>query len=269
MSRSGVLRVGDVRSITQLLGQCREQGDDHTVWREHLLAGLAGLVDAEHACTGEMAGCHSLDLKDLGVVFRFQVDRPPMAEEDLEFLIDPRNWPAQVAYHRRNVPGGTCLARTDFLDDRTWRATADFRLPRELFGVDHRLWCFRPIPGAGPDEHIGTLLYRETGRRDFARRDRAVVALAFELLAPLIGGPLARFSEPSPLGLPAKTRSVLACLLEGDSDKQVALRLKMTSHTVNAHTRSIYRHFGVKSRVELMARWIRRGWGAGLSRAES
>ena len=48
---------------------------------------------------------------------------------------------------------------------------------------------------------------------------------AVATLVPLVGGPLARFTEPSPAGLPLRARQVLRCLLEGDSDKQVGLRL--------------------------------------------
>ena len=91
-----------------------------------------------------------------------------------------------------------------------------------------------------------------------------MVQEAHAVLAPLIGGPLARFAEPSPAELPPRSRQVLWCLLEGDSDKQVATRLGISRLTVNAHTKAIYRHFGVRGRAELLARWIRRGWSRGF-----
>jgi DNA-binding CsgD family transcriptional regulator len=55
---------------------------------------------------------------------------------------------------------------------------------------------------------------------------------------------------------------VLKCLLEGDSDKQIAARLELSSHTVNEYVKRVYAHFGVTTRTELLARWVRRGWGA-------
>jgi DNA-binding NarL/FixJ family response regulator len=76
-----------------------------------------------------------------------------------------------------------------------------------------------------------------------------------------MGGPLARFTDPSPYELPPRARQVLACLLEGDGDKQVAARLAISGHTVNQYAKAIFQHFGVRSRAELLARWIRRGWG--------
>jgi DNA-binding NarL/FixJ family response regulator len=78
----------------------------------------------------------------------------------------------------------------------------------------------------------------------------------------LIGGPLARLDEPSPAALASRVRQVLRCLLEGDSDKQIAARLRLTRHTVNQYVKTIFRHFGTGSRAELLARWIRRGWGS-------
>ena len=82
-------------------------------------------------------------------------------------------------------------------------------------------------------------------------------------LAPLVGGPLARFTEPRPSALPPRARAVLRCLLEGDADKQIAARLGISRLTVNVHTKVIYKHFGVSSRAELLARWVRRGWRIG------
>ena len=54
-----------------------------------------------------------------------------------------------------------------------------------------------------------------------------------------------------------RLRQVLDCLLEGDSEKQVAARLGVTPPTVNQYVKAVYRHFRVNSRAELMARWIR------------
>jgi DNA-binding NarL/FixJ family response regulator len=54
----------------------------------------------------------------------------------------------------------------------------------------------------------------------------------------------------------------LRCLLEGDSDKQIAARLGLSAYTINQYTKTIYRHFSVSSRAQLMARWIKNGWGA-------
>jgi DNA-binding CsgD family transcriptional regulator len=126
--------------------------------------------------------------------------------------------------------------------------------------MDHTLWCFRSIPGAPSDENSGIILCRARGEPNFDLRERVLIREALATLGPLVGGPLARFSDPSPHDLAPRVRQVLACLLQGDADKQVASRLKISPFTVNQYTKTIYRHFRVRGRVELMARWLRRGW---------
>jgi DNA-binding CsgD family transcriptional regulator len=49
----------------------------------------------------------------------------------------------------------------------------------------------------------------------------------------------------------------LACLAEGDSEQQVALRLGISAHTVHEHVKRLHRRFGVSSRGELLAHWFR------------
>jgi DNA-binding NarL/FixJ family response regulator len=105
------------------------------------------------------------------------------------------------------------------------------------------------------------VLNRSSGRRDFKPRDRAIVRETQAALVPLVGGMLASFDDPSPHDLPPRLRQVLCYLLEGNGDKQIASRMSLSVHTVNGYTKYIYRHFRVKGRAELLARWIQRGWG--------
>lgn len=65
---------------------------------------------------------------------------------------------------------------------------------------------------------------------------------------------------PPPTDLPPRVREVLWCFLEGDSDKQVAAGLGLTWNTVNGYAKQIYTHFGVTTRTELLAKWIRNRW---------
>jgi DNA-binding NarL/FixJ family response regulator len=68
--------------------------------------------------------------------------------------------------------------------------------------------------------------------------------------------------------LSPRLRQVLRCLLEGDADKHVAARLCLTRNTVNQYAKVLFRHFGVRSRAKLLARWARRGWGGRFAWAD-
>ena len=61
--------------------------------------------------------------------------------------------------------------------------------------------------------------------------------------------------------LTPRQRQVLAHLLGGDGEKQVAYRLKISVHTVHAHVRQIYRVFRVHSQNELLAGFIQHSDG--------
>ena len=75
------------------------------------------------------------------------------------------------------------------------------------------------------------------------------------------GRRLAHPGEPTPAGLPKRAREVLDRWLDGRLEKEVADLLGVTQGTVHKQVNRIYRHFRVRSRGELQARWMRRGWG--------
>jgi DNA-binding CsgD family transcriptional regulator len=58
-----------------------------------------------------------------------------------------------------------------------------------------------------------------------------------------------------------RDRQTLDALMEGDSEKEAALRLGLSVHTIHEYVNSLYRRFGVSSRAELLAHFLRRGRG--------
>jgi DNA-binding CsgD family transcriptional regulator len=266
MSKSARLGNREWRTIFRVIGECRDLGDDRIKWREHWLTELARLTGAVYGAAGEIAECRALKPKDLGVTTWGWQDRsvdPTAVEAQLnEFRRNPAHSPTIIYCLRRNsIEEGVCQSRKHLLADREWYRSPEYQVIARAFGCDHNLLCFRQVPGAGPDECAGTLLSRAEGDGDFAPRDLALVREATRAITPLIGGPLARFADVSPLDLPPRARQVLACLLEGDGDKQIAARLSLSTYTVTQYTNVIYKHFGVMSRSELLARWLRRGRG--------
>jgi DNA-binding CsgD family transcriptional regulator len=59
------------------------------------------------------------------------------------------------------------------------------------------------------------------------------------------------------MGLSRRARQTLEHLLQGDSEKQIARRLELSPHTVHVYVKQIYLRFGVSSRGELLARFVR------------
>lgn len=266
MSPSSRLRVADVRAVSQLVGECRELGDDPFVWRRHFFVGIGTLAGAGVVMGGEVAGIRAGGTRHIGLTdwgWKNGFNRVGWERAMAEMSADPSlsRTPAVGTYFERmKAADGISLSRADILRDHPWYRSWDYENLHRAVGIDHTLWCWRSVPGTA-DEYNGLLMGRPPKENDFSPRQKALVREALALVNPLVGGALARFAEPPPSALSPRVRQTLRCLLDGDSDKQIAARLGLSWHTVNQYTKAIFAHYGVSSRTELLARWTRRGWG--------
>ena len=123
---------------------------------------------------------------------------------------------------------------------------------------DARIASFFDPP---PDKNLsstGLSLHRPVNDRQFNAREKNIVELAHRFVLPMIGRQLASASEPAPSDLSPRLQDVLNCLLEGDSEMQIAIRLNLTPQTDHQYAKAVYRHFNINSRPQLLAIWIRR-----------
>lgn len=58
------------------------------------------------------------------------------------------------------------------------------------------------------------------------------------------------------LNLPPRQRQTLERLLQGDSEKQIALRLKLSPHTIHSYVKALHKRLAVSSRGELLSRFL-------------
>jgi DNA-binding CsgD family transcriptional regulator len=63
--------------------------------------------------------------------------------------------------------------------------------------------------------------------------------------------------NPNGHRLSPRLRQTLVCVLQGDSEKQVAARLGLSLSTTHQYITALYRIFGVRSRSELLAHVLR------------
>ncbi|HWL10589.1 MAG TPA: helix-turn-helix transcriptional regulator [Planctomicrobium sp.] len=257
------IRGKEIQAVFEILGECRELGDDPVIWREHLFAGLGKLVSADIVMGGELSGCLHGPLTNLGTAdwgWGDGFDRIGWIRALELFNQNPFDHPLFKGIVEQ-LPGqnGATARRNRLLDDKEWYRSDVYEAIHLAAGIDHTMHSWHQVaPGA--DHHSGWILNRATGRRRFSQNEQLVVEYLHSQTALLVGGPLAQFHEPSPSELAPRVRQVLRCILEGDSDKQIAFRLELSHHTVNQYVKTIFRHFHVNSRAELMARWLRRGW---------
>jgi DNA-binding CsgD family transcriptional regulator len=102
----------------------------------------------------------------------------------------------------------------------------------------------------------GIALFRPPGERRFSARDCRLLHLFHTELAPHLMNGLAPPGHDPISRLTPRQREVLLCLLEGDSEQQVALRLGLTRDTAHQYVKGVFRKLNVSTRAELMARFI-------------
>jgi len=261
MAQSKRLRLADVRAIFRLIGECRELGVDSALWRAHMLAELLRLTGGKVAMEGP-TGMHDkftraqplpvLDVgwdgpREQGIFQQYMRDRMHLRDPAIT------RYGAQLATLPAGVKSLT-RSRRQLADDRAWYTSAAFCEYLRPAGVDDGLMSVVLV--ADGQAHA-IALFRSPSERKFSARDQRLLHIFHTELAPSLETDLAPPGRDPVSQLSPRLRDVLASLLEGDSEKQVAQRLGLTRDTTHQYVKAVYRRFHVNSRAELMARWIR------------
>jgi DNA-binding CsgD family transcriptional regulator len=261
MGRSGLLRVQDVRDAYRLIGECRDLGSDPKLWHQRMFEGLCRVIGAPVAAGGEGRWI-----------------RPPGAVEVISAFdtgLDARGHDLYLAYHRELGPNGDPVyralrhrpgrhvvrTRRQLVPDVTWYSSVAYEYHR-LVDIDDQLTSVYQVAEDGAISVIS--LHRGRGEHKFSPWAQRVLAFFHGELGRLIGQSLISGTEPHPDKLSPRLRQTLACLLEGDSEKQAASHLGLSRSTTHEYVTALYRHFRVQSRAQLMAhamkRLARREW---------
>jgi len=157
---------------------------------------------------------------------------------------------------------GDCVTRLrrHMWDDASWYRSKTYQQHHAPAGIDDYVISICRIPGT--DRSSSMWFHGAVGGERFGRRAWYIVNLAHCELTSMIGGPLASTLQATPALLPPRRREALEFLLAGMSEKQVADAMGIRVTTAHEHVQAVYKHFGVSSRAELMAQFVRRYRGA-------
>jgi DNA-binding CsgD family transcriptional regulator len=153
------------------------------------------------------------------------------------------------------------LRRADVIDDRSWYRSPHFNEVRRPLGFGESLYGKLTTSNG---RCLKLSLHREQNDPPFSARHAQLLHVFNENLGGLYIAPQqvqvpadrhGRAETPIE-SLPPRLRPVLRRLLAGDAEKQVALKLGLSPHTVHAYAKTLYRTFGVNSRGELLAQFI-------------
>jgi DNA-binding CsgD family transcriptional regulator len=254
MGESARLRLSEVRAVFRLIGECRELGDDPIAWRRHLVDGAVRLAGARVGMCGEI------------VLAEADYTHPQVERgwEDGQATI----WHGYLSEHVgkddlfwSRVGSDAAMLKTvrrcDYVTDHEWYQLASVHESWRSADVDRIILSGRMCRAQEPTLD-GLVLLRAWGEKRFGARECRLIELLHNELAPLVGRQLTASDDPGPSGLSPRKRQVLECLLEGDTDKQISLRLGLSKATVSEYASDVFRHFGVSSRAQLSAIFLRR-----------
>jgi DNA-binding CsgD family transcriptional regulator len=262
MVKSKHLRLGDIESVFQLVGECRELWADADAWQIHLLQGACRL-------TGTAVGHYneqrlSPDLKHTEILDEsFCGGWRDAAARECMFRMYTRTTNRAAFFPRCARLAGQALLgqeatalRPDMRPDRDWYRSAFFNEYRRPAFVDGFILSFSLNTTTGSVVMITT--NQDVSDAQPTPHANATLSLLTRQIAPLVGTVLTTRRQHGLRGLSPRLRQTLDRLLTGDSEKEIATRLALSRTTVHDYIGALYRHFHVASRGELMAYFLRR-----------
>lgn len=252
-----LLALHDALGCHRLLGECYELWDDPFAWQSHLVTGLERMI-----------GGFGSALK----LTRFRSGQPVMLTAVLSAESDDA---MRVRFARCVDEGGhQLMPHLDRMGQDVMRnGAATLRYSDAQGGVRsyHRSEFYqRYLRALGTGDTVvasqaqpdGSVIHLMTLRgrseRAFSEREAGILAFVGSALLGQVGTRLTTAEQRGAHQLAPRLRQTLMLLLEGDGEKQIAARLALHPTTVHDYVRAVYRHFGVHSRAELMARYVRR-----------
>jgi len=247
------VRLADVRRLFRLIGDIRQLGADPNVWRPHMAARLRKLFDAEIVISSEIhfrtapspaPGQTALRMIDIG----WGIDRDQGAWR-IETTRD--NESPETYYLHVGQPTAAAPAAAPDASGEAGQLVPVVPA-RRVYGGTTFILSQYPLPHAAAVDQLG--LHRAYGDKPFTSVDHRLVRMFHTELGRLWRRDALRRAKDPETALPPRLQQTLAELLAGSSEKQIALKLSLSRHTIHNYVKALHQRFGVSSRGELLAR---------------
>ena len=247
------LKLSDVRRMFRLVMEVRELGADPGQWRPHLCRRLRLLLNAQMVVSAEV---HFRKTKSPGVLRVSDIGWGADADGNVVTIHTERDDENPETYW---LATGVRPASPDDADGGAsagdW-GQADELIPvkprRLLHGGRTFILSQYPLPHAGAVDQLG--LHRAFGDPPFTAADHRLVHLFHVELGRLWSRDAIRRASDPTADLPPRLSQTLAELMAGSSEKQIAVKLELSPHTVHNYVKALHQRFGVSSRGELLAK---------------
>ena len=249
------LKLSDVRKAFRLVGEIRELGGDPQQWRPHMVLALRKLVNADVVVSSEI---HFRKLKTSGRMKVFDIGwgsepdgtvwKINTEREDEQ----PENfWLAMSAPVERKDDAGAG-GHGAGPDGDADTVLVPVRPTQKVHGGRFLILSQYALPHAGVVDQLG--LHRGLSDGAFSISERKLVRLFHVELGRLWQRDAIRRAKDPTTALPPRLTQTLNELLAGSSEKQIAVKLDLSRHTIHNYVKALHQRFGVSSRGELLAR---------------
>lgn len=245
-----VVRTADVQAILRIVGGAAELWYQPELQRQFTLDSLCQLFDAK------VGYCDTLELgladetRPPAVAYGLDDDGKTAFESAFRSG-EPRDPLLEVV--RASDGRVASLSPQDAVSDAEWYASVCYRRLREPYGVDHTLSV--KVTASSIGRQTVLTLCRAKGAEPFSERETHLLELCLSEMAwPFT--PALTYQDPRLQSLAPRQRKVMELLLIGDGEKQVAMKLGLSRHTVHQYVKELYEALKVSSRSELLAEWV-------------
>ena len=251
MAEGNHLKLRDVRNVFRLIGEIREMGAEPDQWRPHMVRRLQKMLNCDLVISSEIhfkkTGKDVMRVIDIGWGCGAEGDTYRIfTERDGE---RPENYWVTAA-HEEGAAAGAGMA-----DDGPAAAEAALvpvRPAKPLYGGQSFILSQYPLPHVGAVDQLG--LHRTSGEHTFTRPEHRLVHLLHVELGRLWRkDALEKVKDPTK-DLPPRLSQTLNELLQGASEKQIAMKLELSRHTIHNYVKALHQRFQVSSRGELLAK---------------
>jgi DNA-binding CsgD family transcriptional regulator len=250
---------GELALLLRLMNDLHDIAEEPRLWKRHFLGIVGRLIGTP---VGTCALVHDV-LPGKAWRYASVVDLGWAGDHERDAA---RRWfagdgPVDPMEQIAQRPGGTVTAtRREILPDQVWQAAPHVQDVRRQARIDDCIYSLCRL--AEPGWAMCLSFHRPWGdRRRLGDRERVLVHLAHSGLGPMyereariaeiVGG-----ANGSRKALTPRMRQTLDLLLAGLSEKEAARKLRLSPNTLHVHVRSLYRHYDVNTRAELMAKLL-------------
>jgi DNA-binding CsgD family transcriptional regulator len=240
----------DLIAVTRLLGELAvfEASLDHK--RRYLIDGLGKIIHAD----GWLWAMGQVD-PDLHSPMSMGFLTGGLCDAQIAGLFDSTGDTSPASPFDKPLHNLICegkhfvRTRQDLVSDDDWYESPNTKTYMLRHNIDHAMYAITPL---GENSFSGVGFFRFVGRDGFTRRDRKIAHIVTTEVRWLCGSDTPATHGKKVAELTPRLRTVLPMLLDGYKCNDIADLYCLSPHTIKGYIRDLYRHFKVKSQLQLI-----------------